>query len=236
VAPSCVADGEVLFEETFDSCMQGAFEIVDFQPDDDVTWWALPMEGAADDCCLYLGDPVTQSYDTGSAVHVKLISPLLQLPNGGSWRVSFSLFMNADPVPHPLYPYDFDVLFLHFAAADGTVLSSLWSSKETLNDTLGETIIVSLDLTLLEGHLGRFVFDFDTIDSLGNDYAGIRLDDFRVEKVCPYCLEDSDCEDDDPCTLESCLMFTNEPEVGSCTHEPIAGCEVGPPPDEGEGS
>lgn len=224
--PDCL-DYELVFEENFDSCTQGAFDIIDFQPDDKVTWWALPLKPTSEPCALYLGNPETLSYFTGSSVHVKLLSPILTVPSLGAWRLTFSLYLDAYPVPHPLYPYDYDVLYLHFAPELEGDQQVVWSSKELLNSTAGETVVVALDVSMLNAVPGRFIFEFDTVDSVANDFEGIYLDDFRIETICPYCAENDHCDDEQPCTKNTCQMFGNLPALGSCLYPDFEDCCVG---------
>jgi len=222
-APAC-GEYQLLFKEDFSSCTQGAFDIIDFQPEDDVTWWALPLQATSEPCSLYMGDPETMSYFTGSSVHLKLLSPILVMPGAGAWRLTLSLFMETYEIPHPLFPYDYDVLFLSFLDNDTSQQEDLWSSKEILNTTEGEWMTLAVDISLLQGKTGRFILDFDTIDSVANDYLGIYLDDFKIETICPYCGEDADCTDDEPCTTDICLMFANFPTVGTCLFPQIEEC------------
>ena len=218
---------ELIFEERFDTCTQGGFQIFDEQPDDPVTWHALPINHYSPPCALYLGDPQTFTYFTGSTVTVKLRSPIVAIPYTSAWRLSFRLLLDAEPVPMPLYPYDYDVLFLAFVEEGTEVEELLWSSKEILNTTDGELIPMAIELSKLAGRTGRFLFTFDTFDSTDNDYLGVHLDDVLVESVCPYCIDAEDCEDGVPCTFNKCVMFGNESAIGSCFYEPIADCCIG---------
>jgi len=222
IAPEC-SGSVLLFEEKFDDCTQGSLVIVDEQADDSVTWWALPVGEGENTCDLYLGDPVTGAYETGSSVHLKLMTPELEIPSG-TFKLTMRLKMEAEPVPAPKYPYDYDVLFLSFEASAGKS-TPLWSSKEILNSTQGETITLALDVSGLAPGKGRFLFEFNTFDSTANDYAGVHIDDLRLDSICPFCGNDEDCSDGDECTQDSCLMFANAPDLGACVSSAIPSCE-----------
>jgi len=222
-APACLQQ-QTLFLETFDSCTQGAFDIIDYQPDDSVTWWALPLKNSSPPCALFLGDPGSLVYDTGGSVHLKLVSPNVTLPPGIAWRLTVRLFFELEPVPSPLYPYDYDVLYLRFIAEPGGAATALWSTKEDLNTSDSKMKLLNLDLSALAGMTGRFELEFDTVDSIANEYPGIYLDDFRIDVICPYCQEADECADTDSCSQDSCVPFANFPEVGGCWHEPLADC------------
>ncbi len=235
-APLC-SGYEVLFTENFDSCSQGGFEVIDFQPSDYVTWWGVPGGPEGDgDCELYLGDPLVWSYDTGSSVHLKLVSSLLTLPAGADWRVTFSLRMDAEPIladpdAAHYYPYDFDVLFLRVLDSSGAELDTVFTSKPLLNSTGEEYVSVAADLSSFSGSSVRFVFDFDTFDSTANDYVGVFLDDFVVDSVCPYCLDEEDCNDEDACTIDQCLPLANVETLGTCILNALEGCCLDAPPE-----
>lgn len=222
LAPECTGK-DLIFEEEFHHCTQGEFDIIDEQPEDQVTWWVLPDGGEEGSCQLYLGDPVTGSYMTGSRVHIKLLSPEIDIPTG-AFVLTFRLRLETEPVPTPKYPYDYDVLFLTFEQTDAGSFA-IWSSKEILNTTEGETVTMAFDVSKFSGSSGRFVLDFDTFDSIANDYTGIFVDGFRVESICPYCKDADDCDDSDECTENDCLFFANEPEIGICIHTPVA-CDL----------
>ncbi|MBM4355929.1 MAG: hypothetical protein FJ109_19435 [Deltaproteobacteria bacterium] len=222
-APAC-AQQQTLLLESFDACTQGIFDIVDFEPDDSVTWWALPLKNYSPPCALFLGDPETLTYDTAAGVHLKLLSPEVSLAAGIAWRLTIRLFFELEPVPSPLYPYDYDVLYLRFVEQPGGKEIDLWSTKEDLNSSGSEMKLLNLDLSALAGLTGRFELEFDTVDSIANDYPGIYLDDFRLDVICPYCGSPEECSDGEACTLDSCEAFDNFPDVGGCWQEPIPDC------------
>ncbi len=224
--PACV-ESEEIFLEDFDSCTEGGFSIADEQPEDNVTWWTLPLKHYSPPCALFLGDPESLTYDTGASVHVELFSPTITLPTWAPARLVFDLFMLTEVLPSPLYPYDHDVLFLYFGPGDGGPDALLWSSKEILNTTEAEMVPIAIDLSDLVGQTGRFRFLFDTLDSTANDFPGIYLVHVRVDTICPYCMADEDCHDQDPCTVDGCLHFQNFPTIGGCWFERLDGCCLG---------
>ncbi len=229
-APACQQQ-QVLFLESFDSCTQGAFDIIDDKPEDPVTWWSLPLKNHTPPCALFLGDPDTLTYETGGSVHLELLSPELTLEPGIAWRLTVRLFFELEPVPSPLYPYDYDVLYLRFLELPSGEMTDLWSTKEDLNSSDAEMKLLSLDLSDVAGKTGRFVFEFDTVDSVANGYPGVYLDDFRIDVTCPYCSDPEDCGVPGSCVTTSCEPFANVPDVGACWEEPIADCCNGQAPE-----
>lgn len=227
-APVCSLD-EVIYVEDFDSCSQGDFGIFDTDPEDNVTWWGLPLQFNSPPCSLYVGDPQTANYDTGSTIHVELLSPVMELPAGAALQLTFYLNMLTEVLPSPLFPYDHDVLFLFYEPESDGAVSEVWSSKSILNTTSGEMLPMAVDLSTHGGTSGRFRFVFDTLNSTDNDNPGIYLDDFSVATICPYCKVDEECDDDDPCTVESCVHFSNFPEIGTCLKETLAECCLNDP-------
>ena len=221
-APLCQGSQQV-FSETFSDCNQAAFEIIDANSDDYVTWWALPHPDDPQDCLLYLGDPLTMSYYTGFSVKVELLSPPITIPAGGAWKLTFDLQVDAEPVPLPEYPYDYDVLFLSVVNVTDGEETPLFSTKQVLNDTDGEFLLISLDFSKFSNKTVRLRFLFDTLDSTDNEYAGIRLDNLTLDSICPYC-KGADCSDNDPCTTDECALFYNETNVGHCLHTPLEDC------------
>ena len=228
VAPACTAD-ETIYVEDFGSCSQGDFGILDSNTEDNVTWWALPLQFSSPPCGLYLGDPQTLNYDTGSSIQLELLSPVLDLPPYAALQLTFQLHMLTEILPSPLYPYDHDVLFLFYEQEPAGPVTEVWSSKSNLNTTEGEMLPVAVDLSAQGGSSGRFRFVFDTINSTDNDNPGIYLDDFSVGTICPYCELDEDCDDDDLCTVDSCLLFTNFPDIGTCWSETLEECCLNDP-------
>jgi hypothetical protein len=220
-APAC-GPYELLFVEQFTGCTQGGFQIVDFNGDDGVAWWPTEANVVSEPCSLYLGDPLTQTYQTNAAVHVLLVSPVVSIPQQGAWRLLFKLFAEAEPVPSPLYPYDYDVLFLHFVPEPAGDPVLLFSTKQIGNDTAGVFLDVAVQLAPVAGMTGRFRFDFDTIDSTDNDHVGFYLDDILIDAICPFCdpAKTSSCTDDDPCTSDACIAFVNDAAVGTCVYTP----------------
>jgi len=168
------------------------------------------------------------SYGTGSAIQLELLSPIFELPADVALQLTFQLQMFTEVLPSPLYPYDHDVLFLYYEPEpdpDPEPLTvEVWSSKTTLNTTGGEMLPMAIDLSAHGGTSGRFRFVFDTLNSIDNDNMGIYLDDFSIATICPYCKVDEECLDEDPCTVETCVHFSNFPDIGTCFIEPVEDC------------
>jgi hypothetical protein len=222
-APACVSE-ELIYLEDFGSCSQGDFGIFDNNTDDEVTWWSLPFQFSSPPCALYLGDPQTLSYDTGSSIKLELLSPVFELPAEVALQLTFQLFMLTEILPSPLYPYDHDVLFLYYEPVGAGQTTEVWSSKSTLNSTGNQWLPMAIDLSAHAGSSGRFRFVFDTLNSIDNNNLGIYLDDFSIATICPYCKTDEECLGEDPCSVATCVHFTNFPDIGTCITKPIEEC------------
>lgn len=210
-----------LFQEDFSSCSPGQFDVIDYDTADSVAWWGTSMAPRTAPCSLYLGDLASLTYDTGDRVRLELVSPLIAIPSGGIHALVFFVRLALELVPAPEYPYDYDVLYL-YADIPNVGSELLWSSKQLLNTTGGEYVPVALNLVGLSGYTVRFRFSFDTFDSIDNEHFGVLLDDLVVQGLCPFCSEDSHCDDEDDCTVDQCLSLVNTPGAGGCFHWPVA--------------
>ncbi|MBM4370298.1 MAG: hypothetical protein FJ098_01505, partial [Deltaproteobacteria bacterium] len=223
--PACTQD-LTLFEESFQGCNDGALQVLDDQPEDPVTWQSFKDGAFSPPCGLMLGDPVSGTYDTGDPVSLTLALPAVDVPPGPDpFLVRFAVRMDAEPVVDPLYPYDHDVLYLR-AYGEGLPAGGevLFHSKEFLNSTGGQWRLAAATLSPWGGKTLQLRFEFDTLDSVDNAYAGAALDDLRVGTACPLCALDSDCDDGDPCSTDLCVLFSNQPGWGTCGHLPRPEC------------
>ena len=223
--PQCTSD-TILFEEDFLLCNEGAIAIFDDQPDDPVTWIVMEEGALSPPCALHFGDPISGSYDTGDPVSAMLVLPWLDVPSDGDpYLIEFAVRMDAEPVIAPEYPYDHDVLYLR---AYGETLPQagvvLFHSKEFLNNTGGAWKLAAASLDAYAGTSLQLRFEFDTIDSADNGYAGIWIDDLRVGTACPLCFDGEDCVDAEPCSEDICVIYSNQDEFGSCGHMPKELC------------
>ncbi len=225
IPPAC-DQSVVVFWESFDSCSQGAFEVIDLQPEDSVSWMPVTTKTFAGTCALYLGDPAMGLYDSQARVTLSLLSPAFQIPTSPPTSVQFRLWAQAEPVPAPQYPYDYDVLYLYVRSTQGGSDTLVFSSKQLLNDTQNLFAPVAIDLQPFAGQNVRLLFQFDTLDSIDNAYAGFFLDELRVVSTCPYCLKDPQCQGQlsSACTAPVCVPFANNSAAGTCTQEPIDAC------------
>ena len=212
-----------IFSEDFTQCTQGQFDVVDYQPQDSVSWWGTAMAPWSSPCSLYLGDLSRLTYDTGDRVRLELISPLIQIPSTGIHALRFMIRLALESVPAPEYPYDYDVVYVY---ADIPNIGSelVFSSKQLLNNTNGEYVPVAINLMGMMGYTLRFRFSFDTVDSIDNAHFGILLDDVVVSQVCPFCTEDLHCDDLNECSQDRCVEMSNTQGVGLCFHFPMDDC------------
>jgi len=149
-------------------------------------------------------------------VSVDLIAPeVLPADDGLTW-LSFRLWMDAEFVPEDTI-YGFDTMTV-YARDSNMVEVELWSTKEIENSTNGECILVGANLSKWAGQAIDIIWRFDSVDGNENSQEGIYIDDIRVETYCDTdtCLNTPACDDDDECTIDTCVLFENEDAGGVC--------------------
>ncbi|GEM_PF-6865706 len=222
----------VVVEEEFDNCDTGIFEVLDFQPEDSVSWFPVATITHSGTCSVYLGDPFLLHYDTGARVSVTLRSKAIALPSQPT-SMQFRIRAQGEAVPAPQYPYDYDVLFLYVIDEETGQQDMIFSTKSLLNNTNEQFVPVALDLLSYAGKTIRLNFVFDTLDSIDNEYAGFYLDSLKIATTCPYCTKAQHCDElvaENSCLVAQCLPFTNIPEAGICILEPDPECPPQEPP------
>lgn len=176
-------------------------------------------------------------------VHLQVVAPELILPADSQVAVQFRICTDteASPGPAPLY----DGLKLQAEKTDGTK-DTLYTTFELEGSTDGECILVAADLSQYAGQSINLIWDFHTVDNNLNTFEGIYLDDIEVATYCATCQKESDCDDADWCSEDTCLKFANGTfDSGFCIYEEalpycticenIADCVgFGPHPDDSE--
>ena len=176
------------FTEGFEDGL-AAWYISDDQPQDAVTWTVSEASASEGSWSAWLGDHSTGTYATGARVTATLQSTQVELTessdDGGEAALRFALNLSTE---WDGFEYDnpagIDRLSLQLVAG-GQELVEVWSSDEVDGSTGGEWLEVLLSLEPWAGQSVQLRFIFDSGDGDRNDYAGPRIDDLRVGKVCP---------------------------------------------------
>lgn len=100
-----------------------------------------------------------------------------------------------------------------------------WQKLQDLDGPGNSWTPGKVDLKAYAGKLFRLRWQFNTADCLKNDTSGPFIDDLTVASV--GCLKDGDCQDQLPCTADTCNLAT-----GDCQHKltaVVGACSDGNP-------
>ncbi|MCB9729501.1 MAG: VWA domain-containing protein [Deltaproteobacteria bacterium] len=168
---------------------------------------------------LYMGDPATHTYGNGLRVEAVADSPTVALPAAVVTTLDFRLWLQTEAFNQAVA---YDVLWVEvFEPSTGTV-TPVWDSVTALGGTThGAFRHVTVSLAAFAGRDVIVRFRFDSIDGEFNDYEGAYLDAVQLTTSC--CATAADCNDGDPCTLDSCNAGTCEYTYTctACTPEPV---------------
>jgi hypothetical protein len=204
---------------------------------EDITWQADATAGTDGSGAVYFGKLPDKTYDNGDRVAAKVTSDEVVIPDGAAFgMLTFNLWMSTEWDGTPLNdfanPLGADVLTVYVKSAgqlnevwDSDVLgSSTWVTNE--DGSIGHAFkSVGVDVSPWKGKAVEFVFEFDSIDGEQNAYGGVVIDDVVLQTACSEpCNLDADCDDNKPCTSETCVGGTcNFVAVGVCC-PPIENC------------
>jgi len=200
---------------------------------DTTKWQHVADKGVDGTGALYFGNPshpcaanpsaYCPSYDAGESVHGTLESETFILQDTPAYLLfAFDLRLatewsgttkaDFDKI-NPAEMKKFDRLALYVKT--GPVLNEVWSSELVAGSTyvldaegnLGhEYKRIGVDISQYRGKAVSFVFGFDTVNELDNDFEGAYVDNVAVLRACAEpCLVDQDCFDGKPCTDEACV-------------------------------
>jgi hypothetical protein len=159
--------------------------------------------------------PTAQCADSGKCepsfkpglVRVDAILPELILPANALISVKFRLWADSEPgIPGEPFPSD----ILKLIVTIGGVEQEVAYTTEKHKSTQGSCVQIAADLSIYAGLAIDLKFAFDTLDFVDNFYQGLYLDDIHVLTYCSTCSGLVECEDNDPCTVDSCMVFANK--------------------------
>ncbi len=212
---SCVG-GQCVFEWTYaEGCCQPELWGDDFEEGvlsadysvesptpKQTTWFVSSLDSFAGSSSLFCSIPTGTGY--GNDVDTTLVGPTVELSAVAVepalvFQIKYATEKKFDELSVGL---QVDGQFIELEIVDGNSGDQWVEKSYDLSPYVGSTI------------QPRFRF---TSDSSIQSGFGIRIDDLAVVQGC--CLIDADCDDGNPCTLDTC------PTPNSvCSHTPVAGC------------
>ncbi len=163
-------------------------------------WQLVDTQAAAGDWSLHYGNPLAGSYSSDS--QGRATSPPIALPTGAAASVGAHLYYDTEECCDKLEVALVDQSGERHVLGQFSGESSGWDSWEAdLTKFVGQTI-----------HLEFFILTDSIIEGLG-----VFVDEMSVSIVC--CDEATDCDDDNPCTVDSCPG----PE-SLCEYVPVPDC------------
>jgi len=182
------------------------------------TWVITTARAATGLHSLYFGDPAAMTYDVGERAAAVARTLPIEAPAGAELELSFLVWAETEGTDG----YD----RLRVLVEDGEARREVWSSDVLGGSTGGVFTPVTVALGGVPAG-ARIAFEADTIDGIINRFEGFYLDAVRVATTCcdPGAgSAASDCDDNDPCTVDGCVPDGEAAAGGACGHTPIIGC------------
>jgi len=230
------------------------FVVDDPKQDDFVTWFVTDHKKAFGKYSLYFGSARCHTYyngaldsqchecfDPGDAqcigdvkgatiVRASVTTPAFFVPpTGGTKVVSFYVYLDSEPlidgIPEDQQPDQFRVTAI--TSDDPNQPKVLFNSVSIGKTTNGEFIFVAASLKGFEGKEVRIRFTFDTLDQNNNHFEGVYIDRIKAFSLAKptTCEEGSSCPaDNDVCTDDSCIVYSNLAPYGYCAYPAIPTC------------
>ena len=148
---------------------------------------------------------------TSKRVWSDVVLPEVVLPADSLVQVSFRLWTDTEPAT-PGSQIDFDLLKL--IVEIGGIEQEVAYDTADQKTTDGSCVTLAADLSIYAGLAVDLRFEFDTNDGTNNNYPGVYLDDIRVTTYCDSCTGSAECVDEDKCTDDACITFTNKDGTG----------------------
>ena len=178
----------------------------------DVTWQPSTADSVSPTYALYFGNAAAGSYDFGQTL-ATATTPPIALPTWSQPVLRFSLKRLTDAAE--FCPYD------AFAVRIGDEIV-----YEECGASEGGWLDLEVDLGAFAGQTVALTFEFDTVDPGFNDGVGVFVDDVVVSyaggPTATCCDGPTDCDDGDPCTVDSCGGL--ELGAGFCSNVPKGIC------------
>ncbi len=163
-------------------------------------WRLTTADAVSGSQALYFGNEAGTAYNDN--VESAILGPQVTIPSAPGVRLNFQTRYTTEG------PDKFKVVFRSEDGVDHMIVE--------LSGTQSAWTLKTYDLQAYAGQKGRFVFNFRSDGSI--TYLGVFVDD--VSLVIDCCSASDQCDDDNPCTLDSCpgseAMCVNLPVEGCC--------------------
>ena len=235
---NCCLD-KTFFDEGFENGIPDGWVVTDNNKNDKVTWSVVDYKSVDGNKSLYLGDPTCHTYYTGpmtdckpddgvgsagGIVKVSINTPPIYIPpTKGTFILSFYILSDTEALIPELtdnrQPDQFriDVLYGNNFSQNDVLFSNIKIQKTTK----GRFKFIIANLQTYVGETIRLRLIFDTLSKTENFYGGIYIDDLKMFSTCTLdgChTTDADSPDQDQCTDDSCILFTNSAGAGYYAH------------------
>lgn len=203
--PGCCQEITVL-AQSFDDPNGPQGEIQNTNPD--VGWRIDSVQAQSAPNALHYGAD-DGGYGSGVSSAGSYIFPAVSGVAFSPIWFSFSVYLDISPAA------DVDELQLRLVTQPGESVV-IWDKTNIPAQAYGTWVDVTVSSDLVGAY--RPQFWFDTIGANDHTGMGVFIDDFRVHSQCETVCDDVNCDDGNPCTIDSC-----GPD-GQCAYEVIDGC------------
>jgi len=188
----------VLYENDFEQGI-GDWDVQNSAPD--IGWHLSTAKSFSGSSSLAYSNATGDSYGTSN--DGSCLSPPLELPDQPGLGLQFQLWYEIESCCD-----DFNLSVVHDG---GTTLIANYAGTDAADWQL-----VAFDAAAYKGETVQLLLEFSCDSSVS--YDGVFIDDLKVTQDC--CSEDSDCDDGNECTTDSCpgidSLCINLWEVGCC--------------------
>jgi hypothetical protein len=150
-----------------------------------VAWNVWTGQSYSPTYALWYGNPATGNFDCGGLTNSgNATSTVITLPASGA-SVTFYVWGESEGCSTF---GGYDRLRLDVDPMGPTAATTAWSRcdpPETSGGTLGAWVMQTVDLSAYNGMSVQLIWNFDTIDGIGNSGAGWYVDDIFVNGACP---------------------------------------------------
>ena len=211
--PTCCQE-QTVASYGFNTSSLAGWTLQPAQAPNTVTWWISNRHAVSSPSSLYMGNPVTGTYDNGGVPKAYATSPPIALPaNAVGLEATFKVGLDVETFA------DFDPFFVDVVRQNGST-TTVWNKTAVPTNQYRTWVSSRINLTAFAGQTIRLRLRFEADDQLLNQTEGIFVDDLVVRVTCSpvtSCNADSECNDGDACTSDRCAG-------NLCQATAIAGC------------
>ncbi|MBM4397616.1 MAG: hypothetical protein FJ087_18250 [Deltaproteobacteria bacterium] len=200
----------IALTEPFEAALEAQGVSVEDLSDGGIVWQLSEERFHSGKSSLYFGDPAAKTYANGRRAAAAARLPPVRLPEGSASSISFHLWLATEETE------GYDVFTVRARAGEDPEVV-VFSSDSLAGTTQGRFLPMAADLSAFAGRTVALSLVFDSLDHGMNSFEGAYVDDLRVTTGC--CAAAADCDDDDPCTDDSCGG-----DGKGCAHERREAC------------